>query len=274
MTAFSGTSTPRFDSTFDMAFGTPRDLFNMDDKHDYFSSGVTKLQSDYGFPGMFSNSPYPAHMDITPPQTAIEPPSDWSYTVESKDAIPQQLSNVADFNTKTAKIQYGQTTPPDEAIRAPDMEELKNGFPAQSKPGKGESVAATKPTKSSKKSKKHARSSESTNEESDKRSKFLERNRVAASKCRQKKKEYNSQLEQRAKDLERKNTFLKMELEKLATEKINLMTAMACHTPADCGCHAIHKHLATFQAQYSEPNPEYTRQASVDSSAPVKESAD
>ena len=252
-----------------MAFGTPRDLFNMEDKQDYFSSGVSKLQTDYGFPGMFGTSPYPAQMDITPPQTAIDAPSDWSYTLESKEAFPQQLPTVSDFTTKTAKMQYGQTTPPDETIRAPDMEELKNGFPSQSKPGKNES--ASKPTKSSKKSKKHARSGESVNEENDKRSKFLERNRVAASKCRQKKKEYNSQLEQRSKDLERKNTFLKMELEKLATEKINLMTAMACHTPTDCGCHAIHKHLATFQAQYSEPNATYTRQGSADS---VKESPD
>lgn len=277
MDSFSGASTPRFDTTFDLNFGTPQDLFTLNEKQDYFSN-TNKIQADFGFPELFSNSPYPNQSDITPPQTAIDPPTNWPYGLEA----PEQLIGDTTFNqqhpasqeikTLTSKIQYGHTTPPDEVMRDPDLDSLKNGFSSNSSPScniKRDSTTLInyiKPTKRSKKNK-----SADSNEEVDKRSKFLERNRVAASKCRQKKKEYNCQLEQKAKFYERDNALLKMQLEKYQTEKINLMTAMALHTPNECSCHQIHQHLASFKAQFSQPVPLSERNHSVVSTTSTTE---
>ena len=259
MDSFSGASTPRFDTTFDMNLGTPQDLFTLNEKQDYFSN-ANKMQADYGFPGLFSNSPYPTQSDMTPPQTAIDPPSNWPYGVEAPEQrvddtkYNQRQPNLKETKTTTSRIQYGQSTPPDEAMRAPDLDELKNGFSrndslkSDTKHDSTTLINYIKPTKRSKKNK-----NADSNEELDKRSKFLERNRVAASKCRQKKKEYNGQLEQKAKFYERDNALLKMQLEKYQTEKIHLMTAMALHTPNECSCHQIHQHLASFKAQFSQP---------------------
>jgi cyclic AMP-dependent transcription factor ATF-2 len=69
--------------------------------------------------------------------------------------------------------------------------------------------------------------------EDDMRNKFLERNRVAASKCREKKKEFVSKLEETKITLERKHTQLQVEYNALITEvgglKHDLMTHAKCN---------------------------------------------
>lgn len=71
--------------------------------------------------------------------------------------------------------------------------------------------------------------------EDDKRNKFLERNRVAASKCREKKKEFVSKLEETKITLERKHHQLQMDYNSLVSEvgtlKHELMTHAKCDDP-------------------------------------------
>ena len=74
-----------------------------------------------------------------------------------------------------------------------------------------------------------------------KRERFLKRNRVAASKCRQKKKEYISNLEERARELTSSRNHLMAYVASLKNEIIALKTEMLKHS--DCNCVAIQEYL-------------------------------
>ncbi|CAG8122626.1 unnamed protein product [Penicillium olsonii] len=75
-----------------------------------------------------------------------------------------------------------------------------------------------------------------------KRAKFLERNRLAASKCRQKKKEHTQQLEFSFKEQSEKKDNLMTEIAKLRSEILALKNEVLKH--AQCGDEPIKVHLA------------------------------
>lgn len=75
-----------------------------------------------------------------------------------------------------------------------------------------------------------------------KREKFLERNRLAASKCRQKKKEHTVQLESRYKEQSDKKELLVTEISRLRSEMLGLKNEVLRH--AQCGDEPIKLHLA------------------------------
>lgn len=66
-------------------------------------------------------------------------------------------------------------------------------------------------------------------EEDHKRSTFLEKNRVAASKCRQKKKEYVSELEDTRSGLEDQNSHLQVEYHGLLGQVTQMKNELMCH---------------------------------------------
>jgi cyclic AMP-dependent transcription factor ATF-2 len=74
-----------------------------------------------------------------------------------------------------------------------------------------------------------------TTEDEEKRNQFLERNRIAASKCRQRKKEYVAELEGTKNELEDQNSHLQFEhsslLEEVSSLKNHLMAHASCHDP-------------------------------------------
>lgn len=75
----------------------------------------------------------------------------------------------------------------------------------------------------------------------EKREKFLERNRVAASKCRQKKKNWTTNLEQRARDLTNERQILATHVAMLRNELLELKCKCLEHT--DCECEQIRQYL-------------------------------
>lgn len=75
-----------------------------------------------------------------------------------------------------------------------------------------------------------------------KREKFLERNRLAASKCRQKKKEHTLQLETQFKEQSGKKELLVNEIARLRSEILGLKNEVLRH--AQCGDEPIKMHLA------------------------------
>ena len=83
-----------------------------------------------------------------------------------------------------------------------------------------------------------SRRSNNTNEptkpEDAKRSKFLERNRVAASKCRQKKKEWTQNLENRARELQKHNNQLRMVVDLCRQEILFLKGELLKHSQCEC----------------------------------------
>jgi len=72
-------------------------------------------------------------------------------------------------------------------------------------------------------------------DDEDKREKFLERNRVAASKCRQKKKVWTSNLEQRARKLTSERQMLTTHVAMLRNELLELKCRCLEHTNCECG---------------------------------------
>ncbi|KZF26637.1 hypothetical protein L228DRAFT_235684 [Xylona heveae TC161] len=77
--------------------------------------------------------------------------------------------------------------------------------------------------------------------EDPKRSRFLERNRLAASKCRQKKKEWTSNLETRARDLQNEKNQLALMCGSLREEVLYLKGELLKHS--SCGCASIRDYL-------------------------------
>lgn len=75
-----------------------------------------------------------------------------------------------------------------------------------------------------------------------KREKFLERNRLAASKCRQKKKEHTQQLESRYREESDKKEQLVAEIARMRSETLGLKNEVFRH--AQCGNEPIKIHLA------------------------------
>ncbi|KAF5014827.1 hypothetical protein F66182_14053, partial [Fusarium sp. NRRL 66182] len=80
-----------------------------------------------------------------------------------------------------------------------------------------------------------------------KREKFLERNRLAASKCRQKKKEHTMLLETRFKEQSEKRERLNSEISRLRGEILGLKNEVLRH--AQCGDEPIKLHLAHMVKQ-------------------------
>ncbi|KAJ1965282.1 Vacuolar inheritance and morphology protein [Dipsacomyces acuminosporus] len=86
-----------------------------------------------------------------------------------------------------------------------------------------------------------ATDSNDESEEQRRRRKFLERNRIAASKCRQKKKLWIQELERRAEDVTMQNRTLHLTVAQLKEEVIILKNQLLAHR--NCGCTAIHQFL-------------------------------
>ncbi|PWY92988.1 hypothetical protein BO94DRAFT_357902 [Aspergillus sclerotioniger CBS 115572] len=82
-----------------------------------------------------------------------------------------------------------------------------------------------------------------------KRERFLERNRVAANKCRKKKKEHAKQLESRCETVSRQNTLLESEVDHLKGEILSLKNELLRHS--QCGDDGIKRHLARMVKQIS-----------------------
>jgi bZIP transcription factor len=161
----------------------------------------------------------------------------------------------------TTKQKHGQLTPPSETSPTKESPpaELSHGLlgsPADSQNGAATrkrrgtqpsqtSESLSRPTATPRRRKKSARkqtSSGSTAEGEDKRSQFLERNRVAASKCRQKKKEWTSNLEERARELQASKTSLALLVSSLREELLYLKGEALRHTT--CDCNSVREYLA------------------------------
>ena len=191
---------------------------------------------------------------LSPPDSAIFAPEEWPpYQVQPRQ--PQNI--VTNLYTNDTRMQYGQTTPPDDDNTSMFEYEYKQQQ-QQAEPALSSSVAGVKkrkrisasinePVLPPKRSRKNAARShhigainspiDGDHPDDIRRSKFLERNRVAASKCRQKKKEWTSNLETRARDLQKHNSSLRMMLGSLKDELLFLKSELLKHT--SCGCDQI-----------------------------------
>ena len=201
---------------------------------------------------------------LSPPDSAIFAPEEWPpYQIQ-----PRQPPNITTKPCFESRTQYGQTTPPDdedssllESNGKPQWQAQPSPVSSGMKKRKRTLGAANEPVSPPKRTRKNiarvnlAKSSnvpqfDPNNSEDIRRFKFLERNRVAASKCRQKKKEWTSNLETRARDLQKNNSSLRMMLGSLKDEIVFLKGEMLKHT--SCGCEHIQSFLKDQTNDFSD----------------------
>ncbi len=182
---------------------------------------------------------------LSPPDSASFSPKDpWAYGFRNSTNL---ITNITPANTRAL---YGQITPPNEdndnesladysiSEQQRQLDSLESDSPTKKRQSSGSNANEHSP-KSTKRTRKYA--SRNTNAadaiskpEDVKRSKFLERNRVAASKCRQKKKEWTQNLENRGRELQKNNNMLRMDVESLRQEVLFLKGEMLKHSNCDC----------------------------------------
>lgn len=230
-------------------------------------------------------NPLLRHQAPSPPMSVQSSPENWDYSLFQPQQPMMTPHKIHTANHPSDScIQYGQVTPPDD--RTPDdyqyeaqpKPQVSSTEPVQSgkrKRASQSSVESVKPSKRSRKSSGRSKTSchdsqvtNPLNPEDEKRSKFLERNRVAASKCRQKKKEWTGNLEARARELQNNKNQLAVIVNSLKEEVIFLKGEMLKHT--SCGCERVRDYLekkadSITSANASPPQPFWSAASPVQS---------
>lgn len=194
---------------------------------------------------------------FTPPSSASFSPKSWPYTGFQQVDPSNVFTNTQPFSTRA---QHGQVTPPDyendnesllghqlrEQLELRELQPPQPEQPPQSpqETGKGkrkrnsktsDSASQSPPKRTRKYASRGLNNANASNKPEDaKRSKFLERNRVAASKCRQKKKEWTQNLENRARELQKNNNQLRVVVESCRQEVLFLKGELLKHSQCDC----------------------------------------
>jgi len=223
-----------------------------------FSSSSMERDTDFfGFDSHSSEQPlFPTDLSQPPMPKPLTPPSmaDQCKYVFMSSSQPLQVDTSKYMGQ--ARLQHGQYTPLDD--QSPQSDELSSpamtsGVPIKQEPGevsqtslpkrKRSSVDASQPSQKRRRSRKSSAETDSSAPvEDDKRNKFLERNRVAASKCRQKKKEWTQNLEVQARELQANKNQLQLLVSSLKDEVMWLKNEMLKHN--NCGCHHIREYLS------------------------------
>lgn len=254
----------RRDSQIDLANGigaTSPSMWNMVKSEDRFG---------------FGQQPNINTQELSPPNSSDNSPVEWTYENFQPMCSPLH-SMLTEIHPTDTRSRYGQITPPidlpsglmmvdgnfdygqsltpqsnfqqpsaDPATNVVDST-LKRKRVEQSvepKNGSGNKASTNKRQRKSKpRSKPDLTNSKGSAhpQEDVKRSKFLERNRVAASKCRQKKKEWTSNLEARARDLQNSKNQLAIMVSSLKDEMLFLKGELLKHS--GCTCTRIRDYL-------------------------------
>lgn len=244
---------------------------------DFLSLDLLQRQNAFGFsPG---TSPAPNDLknegtecfftsqtrNIPTSQSSYWAPNDSRYRSALKNPIYQptfqQLAHQPSplhIPSPMSKQKHGQLTPPSETTPTKESPPVETTMINTVEPQNGPTTRKRRSTQSSRitdtsshttpttrRRKKSARKQSSVGlavEGDDKRSQFLERNRVAASKCRQKKKEWTSNLEQKARELQASKTSLALLVSSLREELLYLKGEALRHTT--CDCNSVREYLA------------------------------
>lgn len=174
---------------------------------------------------------------LSPPNSALIPsPKNRLFSVH-----PQAPPNIfTSLDPASTRAQYGHVTPPDDENLgpfSPPHGQLQPIITAPLAGVKKRKRASATTTQTSKRTRKNASISASfdaqdvdpNNPEHMRRLKFLERNRVAASKCRQKKKQWIDKTEAQARELHSHNNSLHLLIDSLKNEILYVKAQMVRH---------------------------------------------
>ena len=178
---------------------------------------------------------------LSPPSSAVLSSPKGRPFFDHPEPPPNILTNI---DMASTRAQYGQVTPPDDGTPGRFSHQM-NQMPSEGLPPGGvkkrkRQTTGTKDvgnTTSAKRTRKnavrsnphHGQAADPNDPEQLRRSKFLERNRVAASKCRQKKKQWIDKTEAQARELHSQNNSLHLLVGSLKNEVLFLKGQMVRH---------------------------------------------
>lgn len=168
-------------------------------------------------------------LPISPPNSAIfASPNPWPSSDYNLTYLPEILTTIDSAN---ARSQYGQVTPPDDESSDFAKQGLSQLQPAC--PNKRKKVAVRHRKNAARSLNGDSQAIDPDDPRYTKRSKFLERNRLAASKCRQKKKSWVESLETKARELLALNNALGPEIASLKCELLHMKLEIVKHRSCD-----------------------------------------
>ncbi|KAI9850273.1 MAG: hypothetical protein M1838_005956 [Thelocarpon superellum] len=213
-------------------------------------------------PPIIPQEPSPPHSSRSPP------PASWAYPIPNTSTSSERYEPTYGTSGATGATR-GQITPPSDTTPPTPVDLVETWTPEQAPGEKKDTAISTSPaskrkrgrqvnqpeqepeTSSTKRQRKSntrsraggagASNETSAKGEDQKRNRFLERNRVAASKCRQKKKEWTGNLEARARELQSERNQISVVVSSLRNEVVWLKGELLKHTT--CGCERIRQYL-------------------------------
>ena len=249
-------------NVFDQAFAdqSSHDGQNPFESSNFFEEASSKL--GYTADRMPYSAPY-FKSELTPPSSAKESPANWPLDVESMPRTAQTSLPTIDTKShqKGSRAQFGQVTPPDDE---PQAELDFSGFERQQKQqsqgdqriGRKRSKKVSGSPKTSKGSKRAKQSLDGGKQDEskalgdEKRSMFLERNRLAAYKCRQKKKEQTKKMEDDCREMQLQKMGSIRQIELLNREIFGLKHVLLEH--ARNGCEKAGTELKEYCEQHGQ----------------------
>ncbi|SMQ47830.1 unnamed protein product [Zymoseptoria tritici ST99CH_3D1] len=202
-------------------------------------------------PSVISNPSLPQMMYTQPGEPSPLDPS-WSEQMQMPmpmQALPQSRAQAAGAMSRSGGSisQFGQITPPEETSSVEpagrhDSVDAKEQATTSAKSERARNAANSRHSKA-KRAKKESFSGrmESPSDGDDKREKYREKNRLAAAKCRAKKKNNTEDLEEAARIAGYQNTRLKQEARELRDEFSELRSLALMHDKTQgCTCSDMH----------------------------------
>lgn len=225
-------------------------------------SGITPMQSVTSLPSMGTIQPNQVNSQAS--QFFVHPKFE-----PDKATVHSPLATlVHGYHPSNTQAVHGQVTPVEDSQRSapvfpPDI--FKNSrfassggmhSPPQSRRG-SDSPPQPPNTRRSRKNSKTSKEIDEASAQEAKRRRFLERNRVAASKCRQKKKEWMQNLEETARTAQHNSKFLQAAVGQLKDELLMLKQELLKHHDCDCA------KIRTYLMQEAEKVVEQQRKGNI-----------
>ncbi|KAL8703195.1 MAG: hypothetical protein Q9201_003614 [Fulgogasparrea decipioides] len=214
----------------------------------------------------------------SPPDSVSSPAPSWPPFQYGQQA---PVHNILTDIYPDTRVQFGQSTPPDDEFPNlfPVREQSQDPFDSKHESAgethrKRSTTSSNDKTTAPKRSRKHGRNANASNgqatssAEEVRRHKFLERNRIAASKCRQKKKEWTQNLETRARELAKENNSLRLMVDSMRDEMLFIKGEMLKHT--SCGCDDIQDWLKSGAGSLSASPVVKTEHSPIQSAEPSR----
>ncbi|GJJ76594.1 hypothetical protein EMPS_08953 [Entomortierella parvispora] len=166
---------------------------------------------------------------------------------ESRDPIPRETAPTTRSTRSGAaaakKSKTQKASKPSRTKKSSSKtEKSSRGQSSRAAAGRSSSSSSKSTTKSPRLNRKHSSPDEEESQEV-KRQRFLERNRMAASKCREKKRQQTLKTISDADEITARNHALHKSLDELQEEVRSLKNQILCHR--DCGCDVIQKFVQT-----------------------------